>query len=154
MKNYSSPWLTMIWCGIPFKTANNGAFIAYFEGTENWMLYIMIFKSKNTDKTTSIGDILRMLITNIEHWNKPITWNFELVPPKISKCQQVTTMLGFKGSKVYWHKTCIHSISIRADPHDDHLKINNFKGSTIIANLRGGPVLILVNFGGGPVLIL
>ena len=39
-------------------------------------------------------------------------------------------------------------------PHDDHLKINNFKGSTIIANLRGGPVLILVNFRGGPVLIL
>ena len=52
------------------------------------------------------------------------------------------------------HVTCIHSISIRADPHDDLLKINNFKGSTIIANLRGGPVLILVNFRGGPVLIL
>ena len=30
--------------------------------------------------------------------------------------------------------TCRLQIPI---PHDDHLKINNFKGSTIIANLRG-----------------
>ena len=34
-------------------------------------------------------------------------------------------------------KTCIHSISIHADAHDDHLKINIFLGS-IIVDLRRG----------------
>ena len=35
-------------------------------------------------------------------------------------------------------KTCIHSISIHADAHDDHLKINIFLGSIIIVHLRRG----------------
>ena len=70
-----------------------------------------------------------------------IIWSFlqgSIFNSLLTKRHWIDIQVSWKSIPVYWHKTCIHSISIRADPHDDHLKINNFKGSTIIANLRGG----------------